>query len=451
MPDRYIGELRVMERLNNYEFAFEADILRTGPVQGGRWEFGELEKNYLTFAGKPVLIAYVNGKVGDGHNAAERTDFSTGERYRSFTDATAERIIGLISEDERDLTLYERDGYKWLRVNGRIWSYYAKEAVDEIVRTGRMDVSIEAEVKDMREESGREIYDSWVGIGLTILGAGVDPAVPGANIRALADMQQEFENMKLRVASLVEEGKKPQKNTFKGVKHSMRLSKQQLRELQEKFGDYTVLAAEQTESGVVVCLMSKSGDTAIYKMASVDESVVLDRVQTVNAQTHFCADGCEDILVDACDLVETFSAAATEACDNLAAAQRELAEAKNTIGSMREAEDRRRVQAAKDKATATLAAFNLNREAKVDEKVLSAVTADIDAGAYTARVDADGNWTGDRDVEEKVLSLCASAVMEMDEAAAKANKSAFVWERLASGAADDGSIEALLARKGIQG
>ena len=250
MPDRYVGELRVLERINQYEFAFEADILRTGPVQGGRWEFANLDQHYRSFAGKPVLIAYVGRRVGDGHNGAERIDPDTGERYRSFTDATAERIIGMISEDESDLTLFERDGYTWLRVKGRIWTYYAREAVDEIVRTGRMDVSIEAEVYDVREEDGREVYDSWTGLGLTILGAGVDPAVPGANIRALADMQEEFETMKLRVASLVKEENKPQNNPEKkGMNKRMRFSKKQLRELQAKFGeDYTVLAAEQGEN-----------------------------------------------------------------------------------------------------------------------------------------------------------------------------------------------------------
>ena len=63
-------------------------------------------------------------------------------------------------------------------------------------------------------------------------------------------------------------------------------------------------------------------------------------------------------------------------------------------------------------------------------------------------------YLGDKTVEEKVLSLCAAAVMEMDKkfAAARAaeNKNTYVWEKLASGEADDGTVEALLARKGIK-
>lgn len=449
MPDRYIGELRVLERLNQYEFAFEADILRNGPVQGGRWEFANLEQNYRTFAGRPVLIAYVGRRVGDGHNASERTDPETGERYRSFTDATAERIIGMISEDVDDLTLEERDGYTWLRVNGRIWTYYAKEAVEEIVRTGRMAVSIEAEVNDVREEDGREVYDSWAGIGLTILGAGVDPAVPGANIRALADMQEEFETMKLRVASLVEEENKPQNNSqTKGVKKRMRLSKAQLRELQPKFGDdYIVLAADQNDTGIIACLLNKSGKTAIYRMASADNDVALDKIEAVNAQVHFCAaeDG-EDICVDASDMSECAAAEAEECRARAECAEKELKECRETIEKMVAAENTRRLSAARAKADAVLAAFNLNREAKVEAKVLDSLHKDIEAGKFTACADESGNWTGEAAVEEKVLSLCAVAVMEQDKANAS-HTEPMKWGAVRKASAAPGTVGEYLASK----
>ena len=446
MPERYVGELRLLEQVNDYEFAFEADILRNGPVQGGRWEFANIEQNYKTFAGKPVLIAYVGRRVGDGHNASDRIDPQTGERYRSFTDATAERIIGMISDDTNDMTVYEADGYKWLRVTGHIWAYYAKEAVDNILRTGRMDVSIEAEVSSVREEDGREVYDDWVGLGLTVLGEGVDPAVPGANIRALADMEEEFEDMKLRVASLVQEGNKP-KTQKEGVKKSMRLSKQQLRELQPKFAEHTVLAGEQNDNGVTLCLMGKSGTTAVYQMSSLDESVVPERIVNVNAQTHFCADGCEDVLVDACDIVETMSEAAQAAEDRAECAEKELSTAKATIEQMVATENARRLSAAKSKATATLAEFNANREDKIEEKVLSALTADIEAGKFTALCDENGAWVGESAVEEKVLSMCAAAIMEQDKRNAANAPHKMTWGNVKNASAAPGTIGELFASK----
>ena len=71
MPDRYVGELRVLRQLNKYEFAFEADILRDGPVQGGRWEFARLGENYKTFAGKNLVLFGVRPQF----NAQQRHEF----------------------------------------------------------------------------------------------------------------------------------------------------------------------------------------------------------------------------------------------------------------------------------------------------------------------------------------------------------------------------------------
>lgn len=452
MPDRYVGELRVLEQINTYEFAFEADILRTGPVQGGRWEFANIENNYKSFAGKPVLIAYVGRRIGDGHNASERIDNTTGERYRSFTDATAERIIGLISENESDLTLYESDGYTWLRVKGRIWTYYAKEAVAEIVRTGRMDVSIEAEVYDVREEDGREVYETWQGIGLTVLGAGVDPAVPGANIRALADMQEEFESMKLRVASLVkEEQNKPQNNSKKkGMTKSMRLSKQQLRELQAKFADHSVLAADQQESGkIAVCLMSKTGSTAVYVMESIDDPVYAEKIQTVNAQTHFCAEGCDDVVVDAGDLTELASDNAKECLDRAECAEKELKECKAEMERMVNAENARRLKAAQKAAEDALADFNKDREDKVSADALKSLSADIEAGKFTALCNADGIWNGDEAVTEKVLAICAKADMEYQKRMAEKRNAEhpMTWGNTRTMSAAPGTVGELFASK----
>ena len=449
------GEIHVLQQLNKYEFAFEADILRDGPVQGGRWDFRNLDQYYKTFKGQPVLVAYThNGrKTGDGHNSEERRDPLTGEIYRSFTAPTAERIVGMISEDDDDLTIVEMDGHRWLRVKGRIWAEYAHELIAHLELTGSMSVSVEVMVDEQRKEDGIEIFEVWSALGLTILGDDVAPAVPGANIRAIAALQDEFKEMKLRVASLVKEEskdtEKPQNNSEKkGMKKHMRLSKSQLRELQAKFSEHKVLAAEQRENGVVVCLMDNSGNTAVYTMSSIDEPVYAEKIVSVNAQTHFCADGEEDVCVDACDLLETMATAAKDAEDRAECAEKECSEAKNAMNAMREAENKRRVQAAKDKAVAALDAFNANREDKVDAKVLSAVNADIDAGVYTLCMDKDGNWDGDKRVEKEVKALCADFQTELDKALAEkrlaASKNTFIYELLGSNNEDDGSVQALI-------
>lgn len=126
-----LGELKVMQKLSDYEFGVELWVMREGPNRNN-WDYRNLDKFYLSFVGRPILVAYVNAgtKVGDGHNMTERTDPRTGEKYYSFTDGTAERIVGTLSDDEKDFSIRERDGKKWLVAKGRLFAFYAKELVD---------------------------------------------------------------------------------------------------------------------------------------------------------------------------------------------------------------------------------------------------------------------------------------------------------------------------------
>ena len=113
---------------------------------------------------------------------------------------------------------------------------------------------------------------------------------------------------------------------------------------------------------------------------------------------------------------------------------------------MQTAEEKRRVSSAKAVAQATLDKFNENRTEKVDAKVLEAINADIDNGLYTNMTNAEGEWLGEKAVEEKVLSVCAKSVMDFDKASASANNSVYLWERDKEnrGSADDGTIGSFL-------
>ena len=455
-----VGEIRFLGRQNDFIFPVELWLYNDADNRNN-WRFVNLEQHRALWAGKPILIAYINNGqgIGDGHNQKVSTDPKTGKPAASFTGATAERIVGAISETADDIRLERRKGNTWVVAKGFLWAWYARELVDKIERDagqGRdMSISIEALVHKSYMDGDIEVETDYLPLGVTILGDHVMPAVENAHIAMLSLDAAKFSELKIRAASYLEsenaEGKP--KNDKKGLRKHMRLSKQQVRDLQAKFGDdYTVLAAAQAKDNgaVTVCLMDKTGKTAVYVMQSVDETVVPERVQAVNAQVHFSAEGCdEDVVLDACDMVENMSASVADLTAKLNTATTELEKANNTISAMREAENKRRLSAAKEKATATLAAFNANRSEKVDAKILDAVNADIDAGTYTACADKDGAWTGDKAVEEKVLSLCAASVMDMDKKAAQNSKSVYAWERLASGEQDDGTVEALLARKGI--
>lgn len=452
------GEIKLLQREGEFIFPVELWLLNDKLTRNG-WRFTNLAEHRTKWAGIPILTAYVNGgtTVGSGHNQETKID-KNGDEYQSFTASNAERIVGALSDDPNDIRIEERDGAEWVVGRGFLWAWYSHELclqiADDAEKGRAMSVSIEALVSDAYMDGEVEVETAYEPLGVTVLGHGVAPAVPDAHIAMLSEIREEIKELKLRAASYIEDAEKPQKTpNNEGVNKRMRLSKQQVRELQSKFAGYTVLDGVISDSGVTVCLMSATGVTAIYRMASMDETVYAEKIETVNAQVQFCAaeDG-EAVCVDACDIVESMSAAVKDAEARAERCEKELSAANETVKSMKAAEDARRLAAAKKTADDTLARFNANREDKVSEDSLKALRAEIDAGKFTACEDEAHTWVGDKTVEEKVLSICAAAVMEIDKANAQAAraKTAYVWEKLASGEVDDGSIEALLARKGIK-
>ena len=459
MPEQFRsieGELKLLQSDNEFLFPVELWLLND-KVNRNNWQFINLAEHREKWAGVPILTAYVNNgrTIGDGHNQTTKVD-ENGDFYQSFTAATAERIVGALSDDPNDIRLEERDGAVWTVGRGSLWAWYSRELCVQIAdwaRQGRsMSVSIEALVTDSRMEGDTEVELSYIPLGVTCLGAGVAPAVEDAHIAMLNEIGSELKELKLRAASYVnqseESADKPQNNPkTKGVKNRMRLSKQQLRELAAKFNGYTVLAAEQGENGTTVCLMSAEGQTAVYKLGSLDEVVVPERITVINAQTHFCAEGEEDICVDACDMMEVMGATVREASANAERFEKALNTANETIAKMEAAENARRLSAAKKTATDTLDAFNANREDKIDVKTLEALNKDIDAGKFTALADENGTWIGEEAVKEKVLSLCAAAVMELDKKHAESAAKPMSWGNVKQASATPGTIGELFASK----
>ena len=452
------GELKFLEKTNEFITPVEVWAYNNS-VNRNNWQFINLEEHRAQWAGVPLLVAYIQGRKapGDGHNQTTKRT-RDGEEYQSFTDPNAERICGAVSDNPDDIRLEERDGYTWVVCKGYIYSWYNRELVDYLaalaVQGSPMSVSIEALVTESRMEDGVEVEESYIPLGITLLGEHVNPAVVDAHIAMLNAMQDEFQELKVRAASYINRENatnKPKNSETKGMKSHMNLSKQQVKELNEKFEGYTVLCAEQFESGQIgVCLMSENGGTATYSMASLGETVYAEKIMSVNAQVHFCFDGEEDVCVDASDMTECAAEDAKECKDRAEAAEAEAKECKATIEKMVATENARRLSAAKEKATATLAAFNANRDDKVEEKVLSDLTKDIENGKFTACADENGAWTGDAAVEKEVLSLCAAAVMKMDKALAEKKAQMgqpITWGNVRKASAKPGTVGELFASK----
>lgn len=453
----FVGKLKVMDTANPKIYRVQIMALNSEINRNG-WRYINLEQHLDEFRDIPILTAYVMGGavIGDGHNYNMKRDPKTGEEYASFTASDAERIVGWIPKDA-NIRIENIDGTDWVVVDASIWRWYAKELVDQIAIQGSSWVSIETLVlEEHKGESGEDVEEKYLVLGVTILGNGVEPAVAGANIRTLSELSElrsnQAENI-LKAASYAKQEEnpeeddpdddldeddtddessesKPQNNEQKGVKKRMTyLSRKELAELGKKFPDYKVLAAVQDENGGIrVCLMAKDASTSVYKMDGFDDTIVPEKFRRSVAKVNFdIGEDCNNAEIDACEMTEEMAAEVAEACDNAAKLQEQLNAANERIKAMETAERARRVQAAKEKAKAVLANLNANREAKVkfDEAILDSVNADIDAGKYTEKVNADGMWIGDAEVERDVSFLCMNAQKEMDRKAKEASESVF--------------------------
>lgn len=518
MPDKrraFNGKLKLLKKKNKYLQEVEIMLLND-KTNTNNWRFTDMEGHKDLFAGTPVLVAYKNNgkKIGGGHDFDYTLDAEANEYTPSFVGSESERIIGMISENTADIRTEMLDDKKWIIAKAYLWKWYAKEAVNKIVKDTKsgkpMSISIEAIVNQFHMEGDVEVEDSYEPLGTTILGDGHSPSFTGANIRSLSAKDSEFKELKLRAASYIDNGEveetaeecaeeceggctehcsesdiddvnenlepdedeiveenkkcisessdnttpnvtidKPHNTTTKGVKKNMTLSKKRIAELEKKFEGYRVLDAVETESGIHVCLMSNIGETAVYVMDNLEDAVTPSKIQRQNAQVVF-AFGEEEVRVDAEAMTDVLSADLVRANTQLEEVNGKLTTANETIESMVSAEKTRRVNSAKAKATATLVSFNANRAEKVEEKMLESVLADIEAGLYTNSVDADGNWTGEAEVEGKVLAICATEVMKMDEANVQRNSQNYIWDNVENhNSFDDGSVEALLESYGI--
>lgn len=431
-------QLRVLSQDDFRNYNVEIDILSSGPVQGGTWEFRNLEKYAHTFCGVPILCAYVFGKIGDGHNAETRIG-RDGKEHRSHMGATSERIVGAISDKPGDVWVHEKNGKTWVTARGKLWRMYAEELVDKIARQGRMDVSSETEVTEetMERDGQREIYNDWTGFGVTILGDDVAPAVPNAHLRKLAAMQQEFKTMKLRVAALEKPNHEPQVTNNKGVNLSM--NKALLACMAKLF--FSVRCGDKTDSYDVVCcsedenhvlLMAKDGTMCSYqfKEGEAKDTVIPSRIKAINLSAEYAFEDGVKMALDTGTVFTALSEKLTVANASLADVQAKLTTAQATITTMETAENARRALAAEHAVTEKLAASNalLSADEQLDSKLAEPILADCKAGKFNACADKDGNWTGCGEAVSRLMALIGEESMKREEQRRASSQKHYAWE-----------------------
>ena len=473
------GKLKVLSSTNKYLYPVEIWALNE-KVNRNNWQYTRIADRLELFRNIPILIAYEGGGliVGSGHNYDLRRD-KNGEEYASFTAADAERIVGWVHDKANIRIEKDEEGTDWVVMDSFLWAWYSKEAVDAIAsEQGRgMSVSIETLVTEEHMEGDVAVEDDYVVLGITILGAGVQPAVESARIKSLSHLSEMREAMHgnvLKAASYIE-GKTSETVQEKIILNErMRFnmtyfSRKQCAELSKRFDGYTVIVAGQDDKGIHVAMLSDNGDFARYDMNSVDETIAIERIRVCDGTVTFdcdnaCGDNCDNAeencdnalsvgLSEAMEAMNSVLTKANEARDRVEAelqkANDSLTAAMGTIADMRNAENARRVLSAKAVAKRTLSAWNATSAFEIPDSMLDAVNKDIDGGMYTERVNAEGAWIGEADVEQRVKALCADEQQKHNQANAEKNKTTFIWENL-PGDSDDGSVAALLKRKGIR-
>lgn len=455
------GQLKVLESTNPYLMPVEVKALNS-LVNRNNWQYINLQSHLSAFAQIPLLTAYNMGGavIGGSHQFDEKIDPKTGERYVSFTAADAERIVGWVGDNSSRIE--NIDGVDWIVCRCAIWSWYAPELAKKIALQGSMEVSIETLVTKEHMEGDVAVEEEYIVLGITILGDGVQPAVAGAsvrNLRMLSEMREAMQENILKAASYMDDESEVQEKNknLKGEKALTYFSKKQCADLSKRFDGYTVLAAAQDENNVIhVALLSKNGDTAVYNMNSVDETIAVERIKACGGTVAFDCEGksMEVALESVIDGMNEAINEANENCKNAQDAEQKANEALSTamatITEMRNAENARRIETAKACATRTLSAFNASSDFEIPSSALSEINADIDKGMYTERVNAEGKWIGEDEVIMRVKSLCADKQKEMNDAKVAKNKSVHIWEKLNGTFEDDGSVAALLKRKGIE-
>ena len=434
------------------------------------WQYQNIAGHLSDFHDIPILTAYLlDGKIiSDGHNYDMKRD-KNGEEYASFTAADAERIVGWIDGDAR--IQKDEDGIDWVVCRGNLWAFYCHELVQKLKSQGLEGMSISIETLVFSEDivDGVAYEKDYTVLGVTILNESVSPAVVDASIRTLSHLSEIRDAMKeeiLKAASYIEDNTQEPVQEKTNLNERMRLnmtyfSRKQCAELSKRFNGYTVITAAQDDKGIHVALLSADGDIARYDMNSVDETIAVERIRICEGTVTFDCDNSEENCDNAlsADLSETLEAMNEVVCSansarevaeaELQKANESLATAMATIADMRNAENARRVQSAKTVAQRTLSAFNATSPFEVSESLLEAVNRDIDSGMYTERINADGAWIGEADVELRVKALCADEQQKVNKANADKNKKTFIWETLGK-EEDDGSVSALLKRKGIR-
>lgn len=229
------------------------------------------------------------------------------------------------------------------------------------------------------------------------------------------------------------------------------MNKQAVARLASKFEGYRIIGMSKDEKRVA--LADQKGAIFSYTFGEDDQGeVILAKLKAVNLDASVgAASGEEGLAVDVDEILDHVTNSVRDQAKTIEHLNKQLEEANATIESMKQAEQKRRVDSVKKTLERTMAEIEASEDGDVEELKEQAKALSEKAEDYAAQEDAEGAFCGDQQARKDLMALNGERCMKLAASRKNAGKKEYVWNRLEQGEdQDDGSIEALLHRMGIE-
>lgn len=415
-----VGLLKILAEKDGWKQKVELWLLNS-EVNRNNWQYLNLEQHKNLFAETPILIAYKNGELGDGHNF-DKVELPNGQVIASFMGSTSERPVGFFPTNA-EMRIEEKDGKQWIVGVGWIWKWYAQELVAHLKEQGLegMSISIETLIDEMYMNGTTEVFTKYQILGTTILHETVAPAVADARIRALSALGvDKIREETLRVASMYQEqNKNPQTKNNKEKQTIMNKNS-----LKDNFKGYKVVGVV----GDKVALLSCDKHEAHVSSAVKDNGEIVEGVKTAVNATVVFGEGENEVKVALDSVVEIFKTENDELKGKVAENEETIRALTKANEKMQAQETERRKEAVKNAIDNRFAEIKANSDADFTDNECDELKTDEKVNEFIAMEDKDGKFIGDTEAVKAVDARCMSKIIEAHKVKANSQKRTYAWD-----------------------
>lgn len=419
----FYGELKLLSEKKGLQQKVELWILNDINT-ANNWRFENLEEHRQLFAETPILIAYVDGKIGDGHNFTHKYN-NDGTEFESFISPTAERIVGYF-KNESDIRIEIKDEKKWIVGTGWIWQWYAQELVVKLKKQEYegMSVSVEALIEEKHMDGNIEVFTKYQILGTTILGDDVPPAVRGANIKVLSELGiKQIRKETLRVASIYQDNdiNNPQNIKLKGEAKKM-----EKKDIQELFPDFKILGIKDK----TVALLSLDKNEFFIATIQKDGDNFKECEKTLIKDSAFLGTPNNAIEISLNEILDSSTQQIKELSLSLEEKNKDIEELKKQINVLQAQELCRRKDSVKASIKNRLTEIKSHSAIDFCDDEFADLLTEEKIAEFITKEDKKGNFIGEQVAQNEVDSRCMNKILAQTTSTNNMQKKVFAWEIL---------------------